>query len=1003
MKVGDALLCRDSRRRARLRRENASLPGANLWNGLDHVEYETGSGGTSSVVVFLLCGVRDDLFQDDFELQRAGGREKISIRELERLGPSCVRLVPAKSLCPPSTYRLRMLSTGPSKLNIDPQFSLQEFTATDDVVELDPRPAPRCPPKPSAEPKINYLARDYASIRQMLLDRLALTMPQWKERHVPDLGLTLVELLAFVGDYLAYYQDSVGTEAYLNTARQRISVRRHARLVDYPVNEGCNARTFVHVAVDGDTKLDPEDAFFITAHPEAQFQSQAVLHAATLEHALPGSYQPFEPQRICPPSGGVELYAAHNEIAFYTWNQHECCLPVGTTRATLVDPSPPDAGTGDLANASSVFDFQPQPAAEATRAARCYQPPSAPAEAGLPCCPPELSSPWSLRLAPGSVLIFEEVFGPKTHLAADADPQHRWAVRLTRVTPCVDPVTKQRLVDVEWAADDALRFPICVSSVGPAELGCQRNDRVSVARGNMVLVDHGQMIDEPEWLGEVHYVQPLATCDADDALLPEAVGPARGELLRPVLRESDLTFAAPIDRTKSARKIFDQKPDDAVPALTVYGFPIADEPADAYRLADVPPPTLVTFDDLKDPLILLVRYHTYSIGEQRRLEALLPPTSARFLDQFRTADEMKRLVPKLKTPPESLQPHLACPAEAPKPAATTPAPSEEFKVYQAFVENLEAAIRWTAKPHLLDSAPDDRHVVVEIDNERRCHLRFGDGQLGMLPPDATSFYVKYRRGNGPAGNIGAEAIRHLVYRHQQPAAVTAVRNPKPARGGTEYETLDHARLFAPRTFRDQLQRAITADDYSQIVREEFSDRVQQVRATLHRTSIGYDVAVAIDPLADEPNPGELIADVERFLQRRRRIGHVVRASLPTYVGLHLALTVCVADGYLRAHVRRELLDRFSNRRRDDGTPGFFHPDNFGFGDELYVSRVVQAARQVPGVDNVVLTRFERSAAGDQGELEAGILRFGPLEIPRLDNDPQRPERGCLCLDLRGAS
>ena len=61
--------------------------------------------------------------------------------------------------------------------------------------------------------------------------------------------MTLVELLAFAADTLSYRQDVVANEAYLNTARQRISVRRHARLVDYYLHEGCNARAFVHFKV----------------------------------------------------------------------------------------------------------------------------------------------------------------------------------------------------------------------------------------------------------------------------------------------------------------------------------------------------------------------------------------------------------------------------------------------------------------------------------------------------------------------------------------------------------------------------------------------------------------------------------------------------------------------------------------------------------------------------------------------------------------------------------
>ena len=67
-------------------------------------------------------------------------------------------------------------------------------------------------------------------------------MPDWRERNPADLGVALVELLAYVGDHLSYRQDAVATEAYLGTARRRVSVRRHARLVDYRMHDGCNAR-----------------------------------------------------------------------------------------------------------------------------------------------------------------------------------------------------------------------------------------------------------------------------------------------------------------------------------------------------------------------------------------------------------------------------------------------------------------------------------------------------------------------------------------------------------------------------------------------------------------------------------------------------------------------------------------------------------------------------------------------------------------------------------------
>src|SRR3954449_6546016 len=106
------------------------------------------------------------------------------------------------------------------------------------------------------QPLIDYMAKDYESFRQLMLDRLSATLPGWQERHASDLGITLVETLAYVADYLSYYQDAVATEAYLGTARQRISVRRHAKLIDYQVHEGCNARAWIYIETDSDGAMD---------------------------------------------------------------------------------------------------------------------------------------------------------------------------------------------------------------------------------------------------------------------------------------------------------------------------------------------------------------------------------------------------------------------------------------------------------------------------------------------------------------------------------------------------------------------------------------------------------------------------------------------------------------------------------------------------------------------------------------------------------------------------
>jgi len=162
-----------------------------------------------------------------------------------------------------STYTLRLVQTDAKGLpldqplpGLDPLLAAVDFSfKVECPSDFDCQPERLCPTAPLVTPEINYLAKDYASFRQLLLDRLALLLPQWRERHSADLGVTLVELLASVADYLSYQQDAVAAEAYLGTARRRVSVRRHARLVDYFMHEGGNARVWVQMVVDADAVL----------------------------------------------------------------------------------------------------------------------------------------------------------------------------------------------------------------------------------------------------------------------------------------------------------------------------------------------------------------------------------------------------------------------------------------------------------------------------------------------------------------------------------------------------------------------------------------------------------------------------------------------------------------------------------------------------------------------------------------------------------------------------
>jgi len=130
-------------------------------------------------------------------------------------------------------------------------------------------------------------------------------------------------------------------------------------------------------------------------------------------------------------------------------------------------------------------------------------------------------------------------------------------------------------------------------------------------------------------------------------------------------------------------------------------------------------------------------------------------------------------------------------------------------------------------------------------------------------------------------------------------------------------------------------------------------------------------------------------------------GHDVEVDGPQYVSLEIVMTVCVKPNYFSSNVKAALLELFSNRALADGTVGVFHPDNFTFGQSVYLSSLIAAAQAVPGVDSVEVTTFQRQGSNSQDALNAGRLVLGRLEIARLDNDPNFPEHGVFTPDLRG--
>jgi Baseplate J-like protein len=233
-----------------------------------------------------------------------------------------------------SRYTLHLVAgttspiSGAPPAGFDPLLAGIEFSfKVECPSEFDCADVAACPPAMQAPPPtIDYLAKDYPGFRRLMLDRLSLLAPGWSERSAAGVGVTLVEMLAYAADQLSYRQDVIATEAYLATARQRVSVRRHARLVDYRLHEGHNARAFVHLPVVGADVPLPARTRLLTRSvglgPEVAAGSEE-------DDARRAGALAFETVR------DETLQQGLNRLDFHTGGDLGCRLPRGATRCTV--------------------------------------------------------------------------------------------------------------------------------------------------------------------------------------------------------------------------------------------------------------------------------------------------------------------------------------------------------------------------------------------------------------------------------------------------------------------------------------------------------------------------------------------------------------------------------------------------------------------------------------------------------------------------------------------
>ena len=265
---------------------------------------------------------------------------------------------------------------------------------------------------------------------------------------------------------------------------------------------------------------------------------------------------------------------------------------------------------------------------------------------------------------------------------------------------------------------------------------------------------------------------------------------------------------------------------------------------------------------------------------------------------------------------------------------------------------------WAAVQDFFGAGPNDQVYVLDRTTGQ---VRFGDGTNGSIPvansnlPNNNVVARSYRYGGGKAGNLPADALTTLV-NSVSGIDTSNITNLFAAFGGTDEETLDDAKLRAPRALRSR-DRAVTNEDFESLAMQAGNVKRAFAMPLAHPSFPGIQVpgavTVIVVPDSDDPNPlpsAGLLRTVCAYLNVRRLLTTELFVVPPTYQLVTVHAEVIATNSADLAEVTNDVQAALLN---------YFHPLHGGedgqgwpFGGIIFFSRVYQQILKIPGVDRV---------------------------------------------------
>ena len=299
--------------------------------------------------------------------------------------------------------------------------------------------------------------------------------------------------------------------------------------------------------------------------------------------------------------------------------------------------------------------------------------------------------------------------------------------------------------------------------------------------------------------------------------------------------------------------------------------------------------------------------------------------------------------------------------------AEGPVVERSTQVYVSSVDATTSGVYTEVDNIFFASGETDKIYQVVYDDDFNASILFGDGIAGVAPPLNSTYFITYRIGGGRRGNIPVNFVSTDITATDGADLAGTLTNSTLATGGSEAESVEHAKKYAPLTFRSQ-DRLVTLYDYTAFANTYVSPLGAAAKAKAV-TRKAFSSANVID-----------IYVLEKASESQlKRATSAFKKSLLQSIDVKKMATdeIVIVDGLIRTLdlVVTAKLDKHNKAREEviklrirDKIIDFFNVDNFNFGKDLSLADLNRAIFELQEVRFSSIDNLAKDVSIDFNEI-----------------------------------